>query len=67
MPKAVSSAGGNLDIISFSSSASLANEENSETKTKISTAIDTDQVTTDRRCILNSCRKMFVLMVITYS
>ena len=67
MPKAMSSSFGKLAIISFISAACSAKEENSETKTNISAASATDQVITDFKRILNSCRKMFVLMVITYS
>jgi hypothetical protein len=66
-PKAVSSSFGKLAIISFSSAASWAKEENSETKTNISAATAADQMMTDLKCILNSCWKMFIRMVITYS
>jgi hypothetical protein len=45
----------------------LAKPENSETKTRISTATAADQVITDRNCILSSWRKMFARMAVTYS
>ena len=41
----------------------MAKEENSEIQTSISAATAADQVITDCRCILNSCRKIFIAII----
>jgi hypothetical protein len=61
IPKAINNSLGNLSIISFNNAASAAKLENKDIKMKRSMIMDTDQMATDLRIILNSCLYMFML------